>query len=112
MSPPVFAPTELRLVGAIIVRRLSDVAAGVDGQDGQFLHKNLMQHSKIPLYLTLFRLVISPLFFPFLLVLFLPLNYIIFNVCLAVLFLLIGLTDFFDGYWARKWGHETHLGKV
>jgi CDP-diacylglycerol--glycerol-3-phosphate 3-phosphatidyltransferase len=71
-----------------------------------------MKNSNIPLYLTLFRLIISPLFFPFLLVYFLPLNYIIFNISLAILFLLIGLTDFFDGYYARKFGQETGIGKI
>lgn len=36
----------------------------------------------------------------------------VFNISLAVLFLLIGLTDFFDGYYARKFGQETGIGKI
>lgn len=71
-----------------------------------------MKQSNIPLYLTLFRLVISPLFFPFLLYLFLPANIFALNVTLALLFLVIGLTDFFDGYFARRWGQETSMGKM
>lgn len=31
---------------------------------------------------------------------------------LAFLFLLFGLTDFFDGYYARKWGQVTELGSL
>lgn len=71
-----------------------------------------MNQSNLPLYLTLFRLVISPLFFPFLLFFFLPANIFAFNITLAVLFLAIGLTDFFDGYFARLWGQETSTGKM
>ena len=71
-----------------------------------------MKQSNIPLYLTLFRLIVSPLFFPFLLFFFLPSNIFAFNVTLAVLFLAIGLTDFFDGYFARLWGQETSVGKM
>lgn len=73
---------------------------------------SIMKQSKIPLYLTLFRLVISPLFFPFLIFFFLPSNIFVFNITLALLFLAIGLTDFFDGYLARLWSQETATGKM
>lgn len=68
--------------------------------------------SHIPLSLTLFRLIISPLFFPFLLVLFLPYTIFFTNILLALLFLMIGATDFFDGYYARKFDQETRLGQL
>lgn len=68
--------------------------------------------SKIPLYLTLFRLIIAPLVFPFLVILFLPHNILFLNIMLAIIFLGISLTDFFDGYIARLYGVETKLGKM
>jgi CDP-diacylglycerol--glycerol-3-phosphate 3-phosphatidyltransferase len=40
----------------------------------------------------------------------LPFNIVFINFFLAILFLLFGLTDFFDGYYARKWGQVTQLG--
>lgn len=70
------------------------------------------QKSNIPLYLTLFRLIVSPLFFPFLLSVFLPRNVFVINVALAILFLIIGFTDFLDGYFARRWGAESNIGKM
>lgn len=70
------------------------------------------QNSNLPLYLTLFRLIVSPFIFPFLLYLFLPGNFFVVNVTLAGLFLIIGFTDFLDGYFARRWGLETSMGKM
>lgn len=66
----------------------------------------------LPTILTLVRLIISPIVVPFLLVYLLPFNILLVNVALAILFLLFGLTDFFDGYYARKWGQVTHLGSL
>jgi CDP-diacylglycerol--glycerol-3-phosphate 3-phosphatidyltransferase len=71
-----------------------------------------MTQKNIPLYLTLFRLIVSPLFFPFLLFFFLPHNIFLFNMILAIFFLLISLTDFFDGYLARLNGLESKFGKM
>ncbi len=70
------------------------------------------KNPNLPLYLTLFRLVVSPLFLPFLLYFFLPRNIFFVNAALAILFLIIGVTDFFDGYFARRWGLESSLGKM
>ncbi len=62
--------------------------------------------------LTLFRLLFSPLVLPLLLVYLLPYNSLLINSCLAVLFSLLALTDFFDGYYARKYQQESTLGRV
>ena len=66
----------------------------------------------IPLVLTLFRLIVSPLILPLLLVAFLSFDNLFINSLLAVLFLLFGVTDFLDGYLARRFGQETHAGKL
>ncbi len=66
----------------------------------------------VPLWLTIGRLVLSPLLLPLLMFYLLPLNYLWVNCLLAGLFFLFGLTDFFDGYLARKYQQETSLGKI
>lgn len=65
----------------------------------------------LPTVLTLTRLVLSPLMLPVLLVYLLPYNNFVINIALAVLFLLLSLTDLFDGYFARKFNQVTKLGK-
>lgn len=65
-----------------------------------------------PTVLTLIRLVISPLFLPIGLVYFLPYKNPAINILLAIFFILLSLTDFFDGYLARKYKQETTLGKA
>jgi len=64
----------------------------------------------IPLFLTFTRLIIAPLTLPALLVYLLPLNISSINVALGVLFVLFGITDFFDGYLARRYKQVTRLG--
>jgi CDP-diacylglycerol---glycerol-3-phosphate 3-phosphatidyltransferase len=66
----------------------------------------------VPTILTLTRLIFSPLFLPILLVLLLPYDLFIINIALAALFVLLSLTDFFDGYLARKYQQETMLGRL
>jgi len=66
----------------------------------------------IPIILTLIRLIGSPLIIPILLVSLLPYNVIWINAALAALFVLFGLTDFFDGYLARKLHQETLMGRI
>jgi CDP-diacylglycerol--glycerol-3-phosphate 3-phosphatidyltransferase len=69
-------------------------------------------HLNTPLQLTLIRLIISPLVLPGLIVALLPYGVWWINVALALFFLLISATDFFDGYLARKFRQETLLGKM
>lgn len=66
----------------------------------------------LPIILTLIRLILSPLILPVLLVHLLPYNNIIINVFLALVFVGFSLTDFFDGYLARRNGQETALGSI
>ena len=65
-----------------------------------------------PNILTLSRLVISPLVLPAFLVYLLGYNNIYINGFLAVLFILLSLADFFDGYLAPFFKQETKMGKV
>lgn len=65
-----------------------------------------------PTLLTILRLVLSPLFLPILLVYLLPFNILWINSALAAIFILFALTDFFDGYLARKYKQETKLGRI
>jgi len=65
----------------------------------------------LPTTLTLIRLLASIIILPFLIVYLLPLNIFVLNGLIALLFLLIALTDFFDGYFARKYKLETSFGK-
>lgn len=66
----------------------------------------------LPLFLTLIRLLVSPLVLPVIFVYALPYNSLYLNSCAAFLFILFGLTDFFDGYLARRYNQETVLGKL
>ena len=47
-----------------------------------------------------------------LLISFLPLNSIVLNTLLAMVFVLFSLTDFFDGYLARHYRQETAFGRL
>lgn len=59
----------------------------------------------IPTYLTIFRVVLIPLF---VIAFYLPVNY---SPELATLiFFIASITDWFDGYLARKWNQTTRLG--
>lgn len=64
----------------------------------------------LPNTLTLIRLVLSPLALPVLLVYLLPLNILWINVSLALLFVVFGITDYFDGYFARRYAQESLIG--
>src|SRR6266404_4937914 len=69
-------------------------------------------HISFPMLLTYIRLIGSPIILPFFLVYLLPLNIFWINCSLAVLFFLFGLTDFFDGYFARKYQQVTTTGAM
>lgn len=59
----------------------------------------------IPTYLTLFRLILIP---AFLLAFYLPVDFSPFLTTL--IFFIASVTDWFDGYLARKWNQSTRLG--
>ena len=61
--------------------------------------------------LSLFRLSFS-FIFSLMLYYLLPLNYQVVSKAMAVLFFFTSMTDYFDGYLARKWKQETELGRV
>ncbi len=65
----------------------------------------------VPNVLTATRLIVSPLMLPVLLVYLLPYNSFVVNLFLAILFALLSLTDFFDGFIARRFNQESRLGK-
>jgi len=66
----------------------------------------------LPNSLTLIRLILSPLTLPVLLVYLLPLNILWINISLAGLFVAFGLTDYFDGYFARRYNAISQMGKL
>ncbi len=62
--------------------------------------------------LTIFRLVLSPILLPIILIHFLPLNSLWINSILTLIFILFSITDFLDGYFARLYRQETNLGRL
>ncbi|MDP3788184.1 MAG: CDP-diacylglycerol--glycerol-3-phosphate 3-phosphatidyltransferase [Candidatus Chromulinivorax sp.] len=72
-----------------------------------------MKNSKkitLPTYLTLFRLLGAPSLVPFFIVHYGSCNNFVINLSIATLFLFFGLTDFLDGFFARKYAQESQLG--
>lgn len=81
----------------------------------QFDYNNFSSYTlrnNVPNLLTIIRLIGSPIFLPLLIVYLLPYNLFWLNCIVAVFFCFFALTDFFDGYLARKFNQETMLGKV
>jgi CDP-diacylglycerol--glycerol-3-phosphate 3-phosphatidyltransferase len=66
----------------------------------------------LPMILTYIRLIGAPLVLPFFLVYLLPYNAFWLNCTIATLFFLFGATDFFDGYFARKYNLVTTTGAL
>lgn len=65
-----------------------------------------------PNFLTLSRLIISPLLLPFLIVYGFVSPYAMIRMSVVATFLLLCLTDFFDGYLARKHNLQSSFGRV
>lgn len=63
-------------------------------------------------FLTLFRLIFSPLALPFLIVWAGLLQSFYINTAVAVIFLLLSFTDFLDGFLARRYEQVTQLGAM
>lgn len=66
----------------------------------------------LPMLLTFIRLIGSPIILPFFLVYLLPYNIFWLNCSLSTFFVLFGLTDFFDGYLARRYHQVTSTGAM
>ena len=71
----------------------------------------LQLFSGIPTILTLFRLFFSFFFTPALYYFLSPVTSPT-NLFLALIFALVSLTDFLDGYLARSWGQESIVGRL
>ncbi len=71
-----------------------------------------MKQLNFPIFLTLFRLIVSPLLLPILFVYILPKHSFWMNSILASIFVGLSITDFFDGYLARRFNQETVLGRI
>lgn len=74
---------------------------------GKFLQSSWMRLCRVPNNLTLLRILCVPL----LLIIF-PLNHYVTDLICAVLFSLAALTDFFDGYLARRFNTTSKLGEI
>jgi CDP-diacylglycerol--glycerol-3-phosphate 3-phosphatidyltransferase len=66
----------------------------------------------LPLFLTLLRLILSPLLLPYLFSRYVPYKAAGYNRILMALFAALGVTDFFDGWLARRWGQTSLLGQL
>lgn len=71
----------------------------------------MISSKNLPNALSLFRLLASILF-PILLVLAAPFDLPWLNHSFAILFVLIASTDFFDGFFARRFNVESYIGKA
>lgn len=66
----------------------------------------------LPLALTLSRFVLGLCFLPVLVVYTVPLHHWLLTSITTAIFIGLSLTDYYDGYYARKYGFETALGKM
>lgn len=74
---------------------------------GKFLQSSWMRLYRVPNNLTLLRILCVPL----LLIIF-PINHYVTDLICAVLFSLAALTDFFDGFLARRFNTTSKLGEI
>jgi CDP-diacylglycerol--glycerol-3-phosphate 3-phosphatidyltransferase len=69
-------------------------------------------YMSFPTFLTLFRLIFSPLVLPFCVVYGSSYNNFFINIALALLFVALSVTDLLDGYFARRNNTVTALGAL
>lgn len=62
--------------------------------------------------LTFFRIFVSLFVLPLLIILFSPINNIFLDSFIALIFAVTAISDFFDGFIARKFGQTTIIGQV
>lgn len=79
-----------------------------NNEDGQAIFSMIT----IPLLLTLFRLVLAPFLVPSLIIFFGSDKQPFVYGLLMLLFIIFSLSDFFDGYLARRFNQESLVGKV
>jgi CDP-diacylglycerol--glycerol-3-phosphate 3-phosphatidyltransferase len=89
---------------------VSNRFAALAKQDHRTIFRISMKILTLPNILTLIRLILSPIALPVLLAYLLPLNIWEVNFALAGLFVLFGITDYFDGYFARRYAQESLIG--
>lgn len=70
------------------------------------------QITNVPLMLTVGRLILSPILMPILIVWLWPLHTVWAHALLGAFFIVLLLTDFFDGFLARWWSQQTLLGRL
>lgn len=68
--------------------------------------------TNLPLLLTMSRLIVSPLVMPVLIVWLWPMPSMWAHMLLGAFFIVLLLTDLFDGFLARWWSQETLLGQL
>lgn len=66
----------------------------------------------LPIFLTVFRFVGSLTLLPFFIAFVMPLSNLFLSKILALILAFFGLTDFLDGYYARKYNQVSILGQV
>jgi len=66
----------------------------------------------LPIFLTIFRFIGSLTLLPFLIAFVIPLSSILLSKILALILAFFGLTDFLDGYYARKYNQVSILGQI
>lgn len=65
-----------------------------------------------PLVLTFLRLLLAPFTVPFLIIYLGTSSYCFVHIILATIFIFFSITDFFDGYLARRFNQVSALGKI
>lgn len=76
------------------------------------MEHNILAYRNLPNILTFIRLVGGAVLLPLLIFYLLPYQINFFNYLIATLFALFSMTDFLDGYLARRYGLESAIGRA